>query len=595
MGAKRKRVPAALHSELTEYSSLIRALRTSNTLDVTSQLARYQEESRNVDTTDDDHTDVDEDLTDEEDYQPRRTSVSASMIDGPVAGPSNYQDLPTPDPSQTLGKRKRHTSTASTSPQPTSPSVSSTRPKVQQKKRRRDTWTRWPLLLEDVPVPEWNLADEVAIIVKQVLKAQLPSSPTSSIGTAPTSSPAVAPPTSSPAPISPSPPSPDHHSGDDDEDENIDSDLDFESETDDEAPSYLSALTHSTERYLYHVLSSIAAIIPARTASMQNRIKPIDWETVLEALIACGTVQGGDDGTDTNTADTGVSAKVLNRVRERMEAIYGPAKKAGSRSPTETDPTQLQVSYSDNNGTVRVISPSRRHQQPQDGPSGSSAFAEPYPTPLPSQQAPSTPSPAPSRRLPISRSTSRTPLSRSQSQSRSPPLSPSSLTTHRIAAFVASKQRLADALAKYGATEDSLHPAEEEVQLDRKAINSLLKKRARRKGKEKASDGGNEIEQEVDQQSEEGGEANEYQAENISTRSQPKRKAKSVGEASLALTAKTKKKPRGKPFTGKKAKTQEQKEGDQQEEEQEPGPEQASKSRSKKLKAPQGKYIPVNV
>ena len=38
---KRARVPAALHNELTEYSSLLRALRTSNTLDLASQLTTF--------------------------------------------------------------------------------------------------------------------------------------------------------------------------------------------------------------------------------------------------------------------------------------------------------------------------------------------------------------------------------------------------------------------------------------------------------------------------------------------------------------------------------------------------------------------------
>ncbi|THU77260.1 hypothetical protein K435DRAFT_592906, partial [Dendrothele bispora CBS 962.96] len=57
---------------------------------------------------------------------------------------------------------------------------------------------------------------------------------------------------------------------------------------DEEQSSYITALTHSTELYLHHILASIASIIPVRPASMQNRIKPIDWETVLEALIACG-------------------------------------------------------------------------------------------------------------------------------------------------------------------------------------------------------------------------------------------------------------------------------------------------------------------
>lgn len=41
--AKRKSVPAALHSELSGYTALIRALRTRDTLDITSQLTRAVE------------------------------------------------------------------------------------------------------------------------------------------------------------------------------------------------------------------------------------------------------------------------------------------------------------------------------------------------------------------------------------------------------------------------------------------------------------------------------------------------------------------------------------------------------------------------
>ncbi len=37
--AQRPKVPTALHAELTEYSSLLRALRTSNTLDLVQHLA----------------------------------------------------------------------------------------------------------------------------------------------------------------------------------------------------------------------------------------------------------------------------------------------------------------------------------------------------------------------------------------------------------------------------------------------------------------------------------------------------------------------------------------------------------------------------
>jgi hypothetical protein len=30
-------------------------------------------------------------------------------------------------------------------------------------KQKRDQWTRWPLLLDDLPIPEWDLENEVAL------------------------------------------------------------------------------------------------------------------------------------------------------------------------------------------------------------------------------------------------------------------------------------------------------------------------------------------------------------------------------------------------------------------------------------------------
>ncbi|KNZ81138.1 hypothetical protein J132_03130 [Termitomyces sp. J132] len=67
---KRKLVPTALHSELTGYSSLIRALRANNTLDVTSHLAKA---SFNLDSKSDINlTDSD---THEEDFQHKSTDA----------------------------------------------------------------------------------------------------------------------------------------------------------------------------------------------------------------------------------------------------------------------------------------------------------------------------------------------------------------------------------------------------------------------------------------------------------------------------------------------------------------------------------------
>lgn len=121
--ARRQLVPTALHNELTEYSSLLRALRTTQTLDVTAHLTQSQ------DPTDDEH-------------------------DAPES-----EEETTPAAPTSIQKRKPSQS------EPGSPHW-----------RNRDQWTRWPIPVKDVPPPDWSLQEEVEAIVKQVLASIEPDS-----------------------------------------------------------------------------------------------------------------------------------------------------------------------------------------------------------------------------------------------------------------------------------------------------------------------------------------------------------------------------------------------------------------------------------
>ncbi|KAK0194508.1 hypothetical protein F5146DRAFT_439502 [Armillaria mellea] len=135
-----KRIPVALHSELTEYSSLLRALRTERTLDVSSQISKHFQSIPTV--VDDDYDSEDEDEADS-----RSTS--------PVAGPSSQS------PSQ-IAIRKRKSDEIS---------ISSTPPLKRKKKQQQaDIWTKWPLLPEDIPQLQWGLEDEISVIVSQLQK-----------------------------------------------------------------------------------------------------------------------------------------------------------------------------------------------------------------------------------------------------------------------------------------------------------------------------------------------------------------------------------------------------------------------------------------
>jgi len=182
------RVPVALHSELTEYASLLRALRTRDAMDLTVHLKKPS----------------------------------------PFAGPS---DLDHPINKVDISK-----------PQP-----------------KRDHWTRWPLLLQDVPIPEWTLEDEVAVIASRVIKAR--STPTFPVSEGPL-----------------------EH----DDPSHTDYVMNTEFEEDDpDHPFYVPYLTSIIATLLSTIFSLLAKHTPSRPASMQNRIEPLNWRSVIDVMVAC--------------------------------------------------------------------------------------------------------------------------------------------------------------------------------------------------------------------------------------------------------------------------------------------------------------------
>jgi len=178
---KRKAVPTALRSELQEYSSLLRALRTNDTLDLSSQLIRAAGSSQ-------------------------------------IVGGGNVHNPPSTPPIEASGSNS-----------------GSRKPK--------DAWTRWPLLIQDVPIPEWTLQDEVERLTNKFL--QPPSDPNQ------------------------------------------------ETEEDAEEPIESAAVKHlalETTEYLSHLLAAIAAHVPMVEGSMQNRLRSLNWENVLAIAGASGLV-----------------------------------------------------------------------------------------------------------------------------------------------------------------------------------------------------------------------------------------------------------------------------------------------------------------
>ncbi|KAI0922697.1 hypothetical protein AcV5_009599 [Taiwanofungus camphoratus] len=232
----RPKVPAALHSELSEYAALLRALRTNDNLDLALQLTR----ATSTPTSDRVGLAVD---GDGESERPLSDSVSQDALhDEFEVSPTNVR--------RTLKRR----ASASGSPS--------------KKERVRDTWTRWPLMTGDVHVPEWSLEDEVKLIALQTLKSEPFSAPGEGV----------------PA------------SDQDGDDSSL------------SLPN-LHALTSDSAIHLSRILALLAAHVPPAEKSMQNRVRPINWETVLEVV----------------GANRLVEANVLHSVRQRMERMYGPS------------------------------------------------------------------------------------------------------------------------------------------------------------------------------------------------------------------------------------------------------------------------------
>jgi hypothetical protein len=212
----RKYVPAALRAEVSEYSSLLRALQTNNALDLVSRLTkRPRVEVESAVSTNDGDSDGDEDLD-----VPPSTNSSGSEVEWADKG------------ARASRKRKR-----GDAPQG----------------RVRDKWTRWPLLASDVHVPEWGIEDEIKVLATHIMKAHHRSQ--------------------DPAPQPTHDDELDGQNVDDIEDEILES-------------SCLDALTLGSSAMLSQILALLVAYVPLSEKSMQNRIVPIDSESVLNIVKA---------------------------------------------------------------------------------------------------------------------------------------------------------------------------------------------------------------------------------------------------------------------------------------------------------------------
>lgn len=204
-----RRVPTALHRELSEYASLLRALRTRDALDVTKHLTRSE----------------------------------ISLSDDAQTG------------------------------------------------KPRDHWTRWPLMSNDVLEPEWTLEDEVAVIASHVLRT-LP-----------------------PRPASPTP-------SEEPEDDIVVLDMQPEDDDPDHA-HYIPSLTCIISNYLSIILSQLASLTPPRPASMQNRVEPLNWRAVIDAVVSLRDPQISNPmyASHSQSCSTGIEFTAFQGIAKRSKTF----------------------------------------------------------------------------------------------------------------------------------------------------------------------------------------------------------------------------------------------------------------------------------
>ena len=242
------RVSAALHAELTEYASLLRALRTSHTLDLTNHLTKHANSrgassDRGAVSTD---IEPEDEVEQEASDSPRYLNSETHMATTPVAAPGLETDVSVSISDSRPGKGKKRMRPSETS----------------------DMWTRWPLLAGDVHIPEWELGEEVRLIAVQAMQHSSWATKADVSG---------------------------NHdvdeniqmAGDQSGDELIPDDVDSEALL---TPAFLHILSTLTASHLKQILTLLTANTPRVEKSMQDRIAPADWQDVLRAAAGSGSI-----------------------------------------------------------------------------------------------------------------------------------------------------------------------------------------------------------------------------------------------------------------------------------------------------------------
>ena len=268
--AHRSRVPAKFHSELTEYSHLLKTLRTNRTLDLTYHLSQdpalYRQTHDGIEegsdsTSGEESKDVERDEEDEPIPGPSGLSCAASP---PITSDVGYNSARGSSPSQPSSKAKGKQPVREAED-----SNSSSSSKTRQKRcGSNDIWTRWPLLAGDVLVPEWTFEDEVRLVAEKTIAVIRRRENGGNFGNNVEQA------------ESSNPPPCDSDNLKDTDDPDLSTVL----------PAHFTALPAIIKSHLASLLAALAHHTPLVKCSLYPRLRPMSWVQVLNCAGACALV-----------------------------------------------------------------------------------------------------------------------------------------------------------------------------------------------------------------------------------------------------------------------------------------------------------------
>jgi len=228
---RRQVVPVSLREEFTEYSSLLRALKTSHTLDLPVNLTEPYAKN-----------DIDENVSDNDGDEDASTFAATSTGASTKAGTGS-------------GFKRKYLG-------------------VELKDwRNRDQWTRWPIPKKDVPPPDWSLQDEIEAIIKFVLFSNQESDTSSfdegsnEYGDNENNNDSLG----------------DESSVNIGQEQSL-ADFNYEDQEDAYVHSLAEMVTPVIRNKFESLFGLISAHTIARSDSMQNRIEPFDWRDLINIL-----------------------------------------------------------------------------------------------------------------------------------------------------------------------------------------------------------------------------------------------------------------------------------------------------------------------